>query len=177
MGANPSHFKGPQKPVEQVSWEDSVKFANALSRKLGLTPAYSGDDNNARVVEEANGFRLPLEAEWAFAARGGESFEFAGSDHLDKVGWYRDNSGSSTHDVAQLKPNAYGLYDMSGNVWEWCSDDYKNSGQHRPGVAQRVKRGGCWDDGAVVCAVTFRISNTPDFRVDDLGLRLSRSVR
>ena len=176
MGSNPSHFKGPRKPVEQVSWEDSVKFANTLSRKLGLTPVYSGDDNNARFVEGANGFRLPLEAEWEFAARGGENFRYAGSGDLREVGWCRDNSGHSTHDVAQLKPNAYGLYDMSGNVWEWCSDDYDNPGQHRPGADKRVRRGGSWFSNADDCAVASRNGDAPDSRDDYLGLRLSRSL-
>jgi formylglycine-generating enzyme required for sulfatase activity len=95
---------------------------------------------------------------------------------LREVGWYNENSGGSTHDVAQLKPNAYGLYDMTGNVWEWCSDDYNNLGQHRPGADERVSRGGSWVNFADDCAVSVRGWDTPDRRRDLLGLRLSRSL-
>ena len=142
-----------------------------------MTPAYEGSDNNARFNEGANGFRLPFEAEWEFAARGGQSFKYAGSDNLDEVGWYRVNSGRSTHDVAQLKPNGYGLYDMSGNVWEWCVDDYRNLGQYRPGAGWRVYRGGSWSVSAGSCTMAFRGNNPPGGRNNSLGLRLSRSVR
>jgi len=176
IGKNPSHFKGTQRPVEKVSWEDGVKFANGLSQKLGLTPAYEGSDNEARFNEGVNGFRLPFDAEWEFAARGGQGFKYAGSDNLSEVGWYWDNSGDSTHDVAQLKPNGYGLYDMSGNVWEWCVDDYNNPGQYRPGAGERVFRGGGWNFSAYYCTVADRFGNSPVDRRYDLGLRLSRSL-
>ena len=186
MGTNPSHFKGkpdsPQRPVEKVSWEDGVKFANALSKKLGLRPAYAGSDNNARLVEGANGFRLPFEAEWEWAAKGGEDHEYAGSDNLDEVGWYGDFFGSGgnakgeTHPVGQLKANGYGCYDFSGNVWEWCADNYENPGQHRPGAAQRVIRGGSWSIDAVGCRVSYRDWDSPGRRRDVLGLRFCSSA-
>ncbi len=183
MGSNPSNYKGPKRPVEMVSWIDCVDFLNALSRKVGLTPAYEGTGNDARLVAGANGFRFPLEAEWEWAARGGEAFEYAGSNDLKQVGWFGayNNSGnvpkgSGTRDVALLKPNAYGLYDMSGNVWEWCADDYEKPGQHRPGAAERVGRGGSWYYDAGACCVACRGWITPDYRSVFLGLRLSRSL-
>jgi formylglycine-generating enzyme required for sulfatase activity len=175
MGSNPSNSKGAKHPVECVSWEDSVEFANALSLKLGLTPAFEGSDNDAHLVEGADGFRLPFEAEWEFAAKGGQSFEYAGSDNLSEVGWFRDNSNQQTHDVANLKPNGYGVYDMSGNVWEWCLDDYENPGQYRPGAARRSLRGGSWYSGAQGCTVAVRDRDSPDDRYY-LGLRLVRSL-
>lgn len=177
MGSNPSNFKGAKHPVECVSWEDSVRFANALSLKLGLTPAFEGSDNDAHLVEGADGFRLPFEAEWEFAAKGGQSFTYAGSDNLSEVGWFRDNSNGQTHDVAKLKPNGYGVYDMSGNVWEWCLDDPSNPEQHSIGADLRVRCGGSWGSYAQGCAVAGRYGASPNNRYDFFGLRLSRSLR
>jgi len=179
MGTNPSHFKGAQRPVEKVSWEDGVKFANALSEKMGLRPAYRGSDNDAELIEGANGFRLPFEAEWEWAAKGGENHEYAGSDKLDEVGWYEDNSGrEKTRPVGQLKANGYGCHDFSGNVWEWCADadDSWNPGQHSPWAAKRVYRGGGWFSGADYCRVACRGRSSPDDRSSGLGLRVSRSL-
>jgi formylglycine-generating enzyme required for sulfatase activity len=180
MGTNPSKFKGkpnsPQRPVETVSWEDGIKFANALSEKMGLRPAYRGDDNDAELIEGANGFRLPFEAEWEWAAKGGEDHEYAGSDKLDEVGWYGNNSDRETHPVGQLKANGYGCHDFSGNVYEWCADDHGNPGQHRPGAAERVVRGGSWLFVADHCRVSYRDRDSPGFRVSALGLRFSRSL-
>ena len=177
IGTNPSTFKGGKLPVENVSWEDGITFCNALSEKLGLTPAYKGTDNNCELVSGANGFRLPFEAEWAFTAKGGMHFNYAGSNNIDEVAWYINNSGSKTHEVAKKKPNGYGLYDMSGNVWEWCADDYNNPGQHRLGASKRVYRGGSWANyGAGYCGVSYRGMDSPDYRYYRLGLRLSRSL-
>ena len=100
MGENPSFFTGDlQRPVEMVSWEDGVRFVNAFSLAMGLQPAYDGDDNDALFIEGANGFRYPLEAEWEWAARCGEDYEYAGSDNVDDVAWYDGNSGNQTHPV------------------------------------------------------------------------------
>ncbi len=180
-GKNPSWFEDDQLPVECVSWEDGIAFCNALSKKLGLTPAYKGTDNNCELVSEANGFRLPFEAEWEFAAKGGQSFKYAGSDNLKEVGWYGAYSSGNvtnrkTQPIAQLKPNSYGLYDMMGNVWEWCADDPSNPGQHRLGAYERVLRGGGWSNRAGLCEVSIRDGYSPVFRIRDLGLRLSRSL-
>ena len=175
-GESPSKFKGDQLPVEQVSWTDGVAFCNELSSKLGLTPAYKGTDNNCDLISGANGFRLPFEAEWEFAAEGGQSFKYASSDNINEVAWYRDNSGQQTHEVGKKKPNGYGVYDMSGNVWEWCADDFDNPGQHRLGASRRAYRGGGWSDYAVSCEVSLRSRGSPDLRGFDLGLRLSRSL-
>ena len=177
MGSNPSQFTGDdQRPVEQVSWEDAIVFCNTLSGLLGLTPVYQGTDNDATMDESGNGFRLPFESEWEWAARGGQNFTYAGSENLDDVGWYDDNSGGTTHPVGQKKANGYGLFDLSGNIFEWCNDDYENPGHYRPGAGQRVRRGGGWDFSARFCHVAFRFRSAPFSRSYILGLRLSRSL-
>lgn len=146
MGSNPSDYKGDNNPVENVSWYDAIFFCNKLSEKLGFTPVYAvdgktdvatwnytphnGDSIGGKVTQntKANGFRLPTVEEWGYAARGGQNYTYSGSNNLDEVGWYDDNSGYRTHPVAQKKSNGYGLYDMSGNVCEWCWDVYPSGG-------------------------------------------------
>ena len=152
-------------PVEQVSWYDAIYFCNKLSEKEGLTPVYSVDGNtnlenwgyiphngksikgNVAQNKKANGYRLPTEAEWEYAAKGGKDYTYSGSNNLDEVGWYDDNR---THSVAQKKANGYGLYDMSGNVCEWCWDVY-------PYNSNRYYRGGSYDSyGGDGCEVFSR---------------------
>lgn len=191
MGENPSFLNGThpfngrdygidlQRPVENVSWEDGVRFANALSLAMGLQPAYDGDDNDAVLIEGANGFRYPLEAEWVWAARCGENHLYAGSDDVDAVAWYSDNSGGETHPVGQKQANACGLRDMSGNVFEWVADDGDNLGQHLPGAFRRVIRGGGWNsvaDFSRVLSYRGSLPPTAGFGGEDLGLRFSRSL-
>lgn len=140
MGKNPSNFKGEKNlPVENVSWYDAVRFCNKLSEQEGLEPVYSVDgetdlgqwswnfpDERMECNKSANGYRLPTVEEWQYAAKGGQNYKYSGSDDLDKVGWYGEIKyflpAGKPHPVAQKAPNGYGLYDMSGNVWEWCWD-------------------------------------------------------
>ena len=127
MGNNPSEFKGSQLPVENVNWFDCVRFLNALSEAERLTPVYSvgsGDEPTVNMSWEANGYRLPTEAEWEYSAKAGTELTYSGSNSIDEVAWYEDNSDDETHPVAQKKPNSWGLYDMSGNVYEWCNDEW-----------------------------------------------------
>lgn len=149
MGENPSGFKEEKNlPVEKVSWYDAVYFCNKLSAKCGLTPVYAvdgkldvekwsyaphkGNKITGTVSQnEENGYRLPTVEEWQYAAKGGQEFKYSGSGNLYEVGWYADNSGRKTHPVAQKNPNGYGLYDMSGNVYEWCGGPYPNYSRSR----------------------------------------------
>lgn len=183
MGSNPSNFKGNNLPVEMVSWDDCQDFIRKLNSLTGMN------------------FRLPTEAEWEYAARGGKNskgYKYSGSNDVGSVAWYYENSGNSildddsweydklgsnncrTHEVATKSPNELGLYDMSGNVYEWCGDwdgDYSSSSQTNPkGPSEgslRVRRGGSWYRFARYCRVSYRYSSTPDYRYSHLGLRLA----
>jgi len=172
MGSNPSNFKGANRPVEQVSWDDCQEFISRLNAKTGKR------------------FRLPTEAEWEYAARGGHSggYKYSGSDNIYDVAWFDKNiydKGSSsphygTYAVATKLPNELGLYDMSGNVQEWCSDwygTYSSSAQSNPtgpsSGSSRVCRGGSWFDSARYCRVSIRYYDSPDSRCDFLGFRLA----
>ncbi len=167
MGSNPSEFRGDKRPVECVSWDDCKKFISKLNSLTGKH------------------FRLPTEAEWEFAARGGNLSRhtpYSGSSDLDAVAWYGDNSADETHPVATKQANELGLYDMSGNVYEWCSDwygDYSSSAQTDPAGpasgSNRVFRGGSWYNIAWCCRSSFRGYYTPDFRDFYLGFRLCLS--
>ena len=179
MRTNPSEFKGNYNPVEselegiynpveKVSWYDAVEFCNALSEYLGYEPVYTRDGSSVTWNENANGFRLPTVEEWRYAARGGQNYEYSGSNNLDSVGWYGRNSKDTTHPVAQKKPNGYGLYDMSGNVWEWCWDSN--------GYYHRYNCGGSWGDSDDYCEVDGRDYDSVGSRDDDVGFRLVRST-
>ena len=165
LNDDPADSKGDELPVEQVSWWDVVRFANALSRLEGREPVYvlGADAETTGVLTRkpgANGFRLPTEAEWEYAARGGETHEFAGSADVKQVAWYEENSGTKSHPVCGKAPNAYGLCDMSGNVWEWTDDWYEpysaSPQQDPPGPAQRVERGGSFSSSAIRVRVANR---------------------
>ena len=165
MGSNPSFFKGDDLPVENVSRNDCQNFITKLNQMTGET------------------FRLLTEAEWEFAAKGGnksKGYIYSGSNTLGDVAWYDGNSGNKTHAVGTKAPNELGIYDMSGNVREWCQDwygSYSANAQTNPtGPASgsyRVDRGGSWYDDVMGCRATYRFSDTPTLTLYDIGLRLA----
>jgi formylglycine-generating enzyme required for sulfatase activity len=173
VGGTPVRGTAPGMPVTDVSWREAVEFCNRLSRAAGLRPCYSGGDDvdGEDVVCDwgADGYRLPSEAEWEYACRAGTSGVRYGE--LEEIAWYRANSGGTVHEVATKKPNAWGLHDMIGNVWEWCWDVYD------PDVygPYRVFRGGGAHDRSWGCRASSRRKSHPTFRIDDLGFRLARS--
>jgi formylglycine-generating enzyme required for sulfatase activity len=174
MGNNPSHFakSGDNFPVEKVSWNDAHEFIKKLNEKTGKQ------------------YRLPSEAEWEYACRAGEIQEFCGDDNIDKVAWYRPPdspkwySGATTHQVAAKNPNSLGLYDMSGNVWEWVEDSYhaNYSGAPSDGSAwsgdgeRRVLRGGSWDFTPLNLRSIYRSGEDPAIRESDVGFRVVRTL-
>ena len=168
MGNNPSKFTGDNNPVEQVSWNEVQEFITKLNAQTGKR------------------FRLPTEAEGEYAARGGnqsKGYKYSGSNSISEVAWYTDNSNSKTHPVGQKTPNELGIYDMSGNVWEWCQDwygSYSSSSQTNPtgpsSGSYRVLRGGCWYTFAGICRVSNLTYYNPDYRSDYFGFRLALSA-
>ena len=201
MGNNPSYWKGDNLPVEKVSWYDAVEFCNKKSEQEGLTPCYTGSGKNTKCNFYANGYRLPTEAEWEYAARGGnksKGYKYSGSNKIKDVAWYKSNSSSKTHPVGTKQANELGIYDMSGNVWEWCNDwydksYYKNSPKNNPQGASSgscaVLRGGSWTDYDNICRVAFRywlnldligriisrFSSNPDISGSSRGFRFVRT--
>ncbi|WP_229706125.1 formylglycine-generating enzyme family protein [Micromonospora sonchi] len=168
-GERPSAFTGAKLPVESVSWWDAVRFCNALSEREGREPAYRLDDEDVQWDRTADGYRLPTEAEWEYACRAGTTGPRYGP--LDEIAWYRDNSGERPHDVGGRQPNAWGLHDMLGNVWNWCWDVYDAEVYG----TYRVLRGGGWFDEHWSCRASVRRRSHPTFAVDDVGFRVARS--
>lgn len=171
-GLSPSSLPCQNCPVETVSWIDAVGFCNQLSKATGLTESYEflGNDGGARIIPNSEGFRLPTEAEWEYACRAGTQGPRYGE--LDKIAWYNGNANGHIQPVGLKQPNAWGLYDMLGNVWEWCSDQYD------PEVygSYRIFRGGGWADDERGCLATNRRRSHPTFKIDDLGFRVARSL-
>jgi formylglycine-generating enzyme len=190
MGSNPSYWSncGSTCPVEYVSWHEVAEYANALSLLDGLTECFNCSDGECTTSNSpytCDGYRLPTEAEWEYAARAGTDYVYAGSNTVGVVGWYDGNNTGSTHPVAQKLPNDWGLYDMSGNVWEWVWDWY-DSGYYSSSPSSdpegptsgsyRVYRGGSYFSSAQYLRVSFRSYNTPTNRYYYIGLRLTRTA-
>jgi formylglycine-generating enzyme required for sulfatase activity len=190
MGTNPSFFDtgtgASLRPVEKVNWYDAVKYCNALSLLCGLTAVY---DTSAWTADfSKTGYRLPTEAQWEYACRAGSTTEYWWGPDTNGIGartWWSGNSGSTTQPVATKLANAYGLYDMTGNVWEWCNDwygTYTAGASTDPTVAAtgtyRVLRGGSWVDGTAYLIYgdffrsAYRYYFSPDFGYDDFGFRV-----
>ena len=193
MGENPSFFKNSANPVDSVDWFDAVRFCNALSARFGLPPAYTINGDTVIWNRESKGYRLPTEAEWEFAARGGlygapgpqDKVFFSGGDaaaNPQDYCWYVTNSKTSSRTVKEKLPNQLGLYDMSGNVWEWCwdwHDDYPDgpvSDYAGPETGKRrIYRGGSFLNNLNLLRVTFRISDPPSHKATSRGFRIAQN--
>lgn len=177
-GCNPSLNEGEKKPVDSVSWLDAIKFCNALSEQCGLQAAYKIEldtHNMARtgghlvtLLANCDGYRLPTDAEWEYACRAGTNAARYGE--LDDIAWFERNSGESTQPVGRKQPNAFGLYDMLGNVWEWCWDVY-DAQEYQ---SYRIFRGGGWADAERSVLATNRRRSHPTYAIDDLGFRIAK---
>lgn len=173
MGDNPSHFVDERFPVDSVSWYDCIVFCNKLSILLGKNPCYSVDgktdpdewdyeihcasslNGTVEIIENSDGFRLLTEEEWEYAAAGSDSFNFSGTENPLEDGWFRENSGYTTHTVAGKKANAYGLYDMTGNVWEWVFDAFDKNKHYK------IYKGGSWASDSKLCSIAFKGHHYP----------------
>ncbi len=174
-------------PVINVSWMDAIAYCNWLSARNNLDPCYVIEGNNVSCNFDKDGFRLPTEAEWEFAAKGGinsKNYNFSGSNNPDKCGWYLDNSDGHPHEGGKLVSNELGIYDMSGNVWEWCWDwysDYKNtdqnSGSGPDSGRYRVLRGGSWSYMKEDISVSSRGRVAPGDKNSNCGFRIVQSIR
>jgi len=166
-------FQGVHNPVESVSWNDAIRFCNLLSQREGLTEYYSIDVEGFVAIKEidADGYRLPTEAEWQYACKAGSTGPRYGA--IDDIAWYKPNADDRTHSVGTKVPNAWGLYDMLGNVWEWCWDLY----DEKVYGSYRVFRGGGWFDPERGCLATNRRRGHPSFEIDDLGFRIARNFK
>lgn len=170
---NPSTFKGNNRPVETVSWLDCVRFCNILSDKVGLSPYYliNSEKTDFKINEYSNGYRLPTDAEWEYACKVGQTTPRYGE--IDSISWYKENSNGETHEIGLKDSNKWGLFDMLGNVWEWCSDIYDETVYS----SYRIIRGGGWNDEERGCLATNRRRSHPTaYKIDDLGFRIARDL-
>ena len=200
MNQNPSKLQGEDKPVEMVNWCEAIIYCNTLSTMQGLTPCYNiGSITDLRTCDysspvwkriscnfNANGYRLPTEAEWDYAARGGKNcdpYKYSGSSDINKVAWYGENSDITTHIVGTKAPNSLGLYDMCGNVMEWCWDYFENElpqgsqlNPHGPQIGNlHAKRRGSWLDDSMQCTIFFRSGSSPAGKSSSLGFRVCKT--
>ena len=207
MENNPSGFKGDNRPVETVSWWEALDYCNRLSEKYSLEPVYDlskskqglltikelkGKTVNPKMANFKNteGFRLPTEIEWEWFCRGGEvaieqgtfDYKYSGSDNIDEVAWYIENSNYFIQDVGLKKPNQLGLFDCSGNIWEWCYDTEEMENikslnfNFDPSSAYRRLRGGAWLHTAESCTTLYRIFETAAYVVLNTGFRIVRTI-
>lgn len=171
-------------PVLHVSWYDAARYCNWLSKQSGLQHVYDFQENTVTSIFSANGYRLPSEADWEYAAAEGKIQPYAGSGSLPALGWYSGNAQHYVHAVAGKKANEAGLYDLTGNVWEWCHDWYDPQFYEKsreaidpygPPIGQeRVLRGGSWNNNRAHCRIANRSSRYPDFRDGSVGFRVAR---
>ena len=207
MENNPSEFKGENKPVETVTWWQALEFCNKLSEKYGLEPVYelSKSSEGTLMIKElggkivspdkanfknTEGFRLPTEVEWEWFARGGQNaieqgtfdYKYSGSDNIDEVAWYIENSNHLIQDVGLKKPNQLGLFDCSGNIWEWCYDTEEMENikslnfNFDPSSAYRRLRGGAWLHTAESCTTLYRTFEVAAYIVMNTGFRIVRTI-
>jgi formylglycine-generating enzyme required for sulfatase activity len=169
------------RPVVNVTWFEAIQFCNLLSDKMNFTQVYDIEGEVVTPNWHANGYRLPTEAEWEYACKAGTTLEQY--EKIDQIAWYKANSNKSTQGVGGKNPNPWGLYDMLGNVWEWCWDWHagypKEKNKVWPGPKKgdkRIVRGGSWYENASTCQATFRHKAPPSYRDAAVGFRIARSL-